>query len=184
MDLPTRLACPNCCKSATCSSQLRFPRKSSAPDTGSSARKVRVGADPNTPGNSSSRFHLRFEAFSLRVVWCCVPVRTGNASKRGAPVVGPTVLVGHRLKARCGRLQLHCKSAALFSRGHSEPRRRSSLSWGGQGRKDGLMFRCRWSVLLGWCSGLCLSLDIPSRTESPTVRGETICFAECSTRPL
>ena len=106
-DLPKRLVHQNCCKSATCSSQLRFPRKSSAPDTGSSARKVRVGADPNTPGNSSSRFDLRFEAFSLRVVRCCVPVRTGNASKRGTPVVGPTVLVGHRLKALCGRLLLH-----------------------------------------------------------------------------
>lgn len=71
-----------------------------------------------------------------------------------------------------------------FTRGHKEHRRRSSLSWGGLGRKDGLMIGCRPLALLGWCSGLHFSLRIPSRTTSPTVGGDTICLAECSTRPL
>ena len=47
----------------------------------------------------------------MHVVSSCVLVRTGNASKRGASVVGPTVFVGHRLKARRGRFLGHCDCA-------------------------------------------------------------------------
>ena len=48
----------------------------------------------------------------MRVGWCCVLVRIGNASSRGAPLVGPTVLVGHRLKVSCGKLVRHFDCAA------------------------------------------------------------------------
>ena len=48
----------------------------------------------------------------MRVVRYYVLVRTGNASKRGSSVVGLIVLVvGHRLKARFGRLFRRCDCA-------------------------------------------------------------------------
>ena len=90
-----------------CLSQLRFPRKIQHLRPAPRPGKRGLGPIRAALATTHREIVLRFEAFSLRVVWCCVPVRTGNASKRGTPVVGPTVLVGHRLKALCGRLLLH-----------------------------------------------------------------------------
>ena len=50
----------------------------------------------------------------MRVLRWYALVRTGNATKRGASVVGPTVLVGHRLKARCGRILRRCDRVGAF----------------------------------------------------------------------
>ena len=107
----------------------------SAPTAGSSTRKNWDGADPNTQSNNSPRVILRFDALSLRVVWCCVLVRTRNAWKSGALVVGPTVLVGHRLKARCGRFFRRCDCAAPLlevTRSTGDAAACHAVVWGGR----------------------------------------------------
>ena len=150
-------------------------------------QKFGLGPIPRPLGTNRRDYFLRFEAFNVRVVRCCVLVHAGNASKRGASVVGPTVLVGHRLKTRCGRLLQRCDCAWPLCawplleviRSSADAAACHVVLWGG--RTDCCSVVDRRCCLVGvWAD---VSLGIPSRT-TPTLRGDTVCLAECCTRPI
>ena len=74
----------------------------------------------------------------MRVVLCCVLVHTGNASKRGTSVVGPTVLVDHRLKLAEGGFSGAATARRLCSRSLVAPQTRQLVMGccGEEGRAD------------------------------------------------